>query len=207
MTDEDLLRMAAHTLHRDTAGHGDRHTRDLLHRVLCGLGDGSMRELDDAIRRVGQYLDRQMDKRHDYMRAYGASPSTIRDRSGITQAYQRLQEQVLAPINAKALGILQAELNPITMTTKTSIELQAELAAVIQAEEIAAERAARATKLNAYGKLAAATTILLNRMKEPTTAPDGLLAQHRFELKALAAEFGYRIVLVGDRTTAVLVQA
>lgn len=211
------VRGAMERLDRATRGRCTDHTqRQALHRVLDSMHRGSVGVLDETIEVLSSYLQqesstalRQHEKMIRFAESYGADSKTIARltaettyKAGIDRVYQELQAQVLAPITKAAIAELMN-----TMTTKTSIELQAELAAAIQAEEIAAERAARASKLNAYGKLAAATTILLNRMKEPTTAPDALLAQHRGELKALAAEFGYRIVLVGDRTTAVLVQA
>lgn len=90
---------------------------------------------------------------------------------------------------------------------KTSTDLRAELAAAEAAEATAAEVAARQAKLDGYRKLAQATTLLLGRISERSTIPSNLLAEHRFELKALAAEFDSRIVLIGDRTQAVLVQA
>lgn len=89
---------------------------------------------------------------------------------------------------------------------RTSIELRAELAAAEAAESTAAEIAARQAKLDGYRKLAEATTLLLGRIGDRSTVPSSLLAEHRFKLKALAAEFGFRIVLIGDRTKAVLVQ-
>lgn len=90
---------------------------------------------------------------------------------------------------------------------KTSTDLRAELAAAEAAEAAAAEVAARQAKLDGYRKLAEATTLLLGNIAQRSTVPSRLLAEHRFELKALAAEFDFRIVLIGDRTQAVLVQA
>jgi hypothetical protein len=197
---QSAMRNAADMLHRETAGRGDRQTRDLLHRVLCSLSDGSMRELDEAIRRVGSYLDHQMSKRHDYMRAYGASPATIRDRSGITQAFDLLQQQVLAPITKAYVAELTKTMN------KTSIELQAELDAAIKREAEAATVKARREKLDYGINLAAATSELLQMLKVNGSTPSAALASFRKELQPLAVEFGAKIVLIGNGGTATLVQ-
>jgi hypothetical protein len=100
--------------------------------------------------------------------------------------------------------------NPIkepATVNKTSLELRAELAAAEAAEQVQATAAARKAKLDGYAKLCTATAVLIARIagRQPND-PSGPLAEFRSELKALASEFGARIVLVGDRTQAVLVQ-
>lgn len=89
---------------------------------------------------------------------------------------------------------------------KTSAELQVEFDIAKAQEAAQATADARREKLAAYRELAAATDTLLRLIQQPTTSPSTALAKFRFELKALAAEFSYRIVLIGDRSMAVLVQ-
>lgn len=236
MTDEDLLRRlqdcerrceggrqsamrnAADMLHRETAGHGDSHVRQLLHRVLCSLSDGSMRELDDAIRRVGQYLDRragqsmmsprmqererQFEKQRRFAENYGADQKTLHMLQAqsmhidMVKAHEVMQDLMLKPLIQKVYK------------TMTSIELQVQLDAAIKAEAIAAEAKAKADDIQYHVSLAAATTALLGSIQSPKSPVRGdLLALFRKELAPLARHFGWKIVLVGDRTAALLVQA
>jgi hypothetical protein len=101
--------------------------------------------------------------------------------------------------------------NPIkepATVNKTSLELRAELAAAEAAEQVQATAAARKAKLDGYAQAVHGD----GRPDRPAlpavsrTTRAAPLAEFRSELKALASEFGARIVLVGDRTQAVLVQ-
>lgn len=74
------------------------------------------------------------------------------------------------------------------------------------------EREALAARIDADCKLAGATTALLHEVVrlrvhglEPQHSTQ--LAQYRKELSALAESYGVRIVLVGDKTAAMLVLA
>lgn len=70
--------------------------------------------------------------------------------------------------------------------------------------EAAEERQAR---LKRYIELGIATSQLLHVINVSDPQPSERIATFREELAPLAAEFGFNIVLVGDRTTAMLVQA
>jgi hypothetical protein len=182
------MRDALEFLDRATRGRcNDHQQRQAVYVILNDLSRGTMRQLDETIEVLGQYLYK-----------------THRDRSGTTQAYQRLQEQMLAPIT-------KAEMADLTkhIMTKTSIELfaEAEAAAILEAKAAAAAK--QAEHIEYLKTLANATLHLLNGVSGGTLSDSGqrVLVKFRKELQPLALELGYRIVFTGDRSTAVLVQA
>lgn len=97
----------------------------------------------------------------------------------------------------------------------TQEAVDAARAALAAAEAALADKTARdalADRIDADCKLASATTALLNEVArqrvhglEPQRSTQ--LAQYRKELSALAESYGVRIVLVGDKTAAMLVLA
>lgn len=105
---------------------------------------------------------------------------------------------------------------PMLATQDPQAAVQDARAALAAAEAALADKTARdalVARIDADCKLAGATITLLNevaRLRVHGLEPLGgnvLLAQYRKELSALAESYGVRIVLVGDKTAAMLVLA
>lgn len=192
----------------------DRTQRDALRRICCSLHDGSARILDDTIEALQAHLrridsPRQHEKMIRFAENYGADSATIhRIKQEHTAAMMAtMTAGPFANIAADACKKLATLLNETTMN-KTPTELQAELDAALKAEAVAAEAKAKADDLQYHVDLATATTVLLGSIQSPKSPVRGdLLARFRKELAPLARHFGAKIVLVGDRTSALLVQA
>lgn len=190
----------------------DRQQRDALYRVCSSLNDGSARILDETIDVLSRHLRsesrislRDNEKMIRFAQAYGASPTAIRDSSGIQQAYEMMQQQILAPLTAKAMDMLTAQLNPPIMNQQTIDNAQAALDKAIADKVKADAAAAKAEQLAYLAKLANATTHLIATIQGGSTAGRSEFVTYRKELAPLAESLGYRIVFIGDRSTAALV--
>lgn len=69
-----------------------------------------------------------------------------------------------------------------------------------------ADRAARFAQIEQQKRLAQATYTLLNKIQTSAWEANPVFAEFRSELQPLANSYGYKIVLVGDKTSAALVQ-
>ena len=93
-----------------------------------------------------------------------------------------------------------------TAMNQTTIDhLKTQLAEAEAAKVKADAAAARDAKLAYYADLHAATGVLIAMLRQPNPTPNAKIVRFRKELAPLAAEFGAKIVLVGDRTQASVV--
>lgn len=89
---------------------------------------------------------------------------------------------------------------------KTPEDLRA-LADKIEAQDAdRAASAARFAQIEQQKRLAQATYTLLNKIQAEVCDANPVFAEFRPELQPLANSYGYKIVLVGDKTAAALVQ-
>lgn len=152
-------------------------------------------------------IERYLTKRAEFAMAYGASQSTLEEffmnpntpprppSIPATNAYP----QAPAPIP----GVLSNE----ARVQRAQIEL-ADAEAALATETANKELA---VKIDGQQRLAQATLQLLQDIKNIRLsgyAPEQRkqFAEYRKELAALAAEYGYKLVLVGNKTVAVLVE-
>lgn len=209
---QSAMRDALEFLDRSTRGRcSDPSQRNAVYRVCQGLIDRSMRNLDETLEVLTVHLerDRQSEKRMRYAQNYGADSATIhRLKQDETAAFMAsmLTEGPFANIAAQAC---KKPATLLTETTMTSIELQAQLDAALKAEALAAAAKAKDDELQYHINLAAATNALLVTVRSGASAlanPVHPLAAFRKELAPLAQHYGFKIVLVGDRSKAMLVQ-
>lgn len=193
----------------------DRTQRDALHRICCSLHDGSARQLDETIDALQTHLrridsPRQHEKMIRFAQAYGADSATIHrlKQDEISAMMAMSTAGPFANIAKQActkLAAMLTETIPVNQQTIDNAQVTLDKAIADKAKADAA--AAKADHLGYLAKLANATTHLIASIQGASIAPRSEFVTFRKELQPLAAELGYRIVFVGDRTTAALVQA
>lgn len=122
----------------------------------------------------------------------------------------------MRPVRPEHSGLRPAPKDPQAAAQDAQAAAQDARAALAAAEAALADKTARAAladRIDADCELAGATITLLTevaRLRVHGLAPLGSsvrLAKYRKELSALAESYGVRIVLVGDKTAAMLVLA
>lgn len=151
-------------------------------------------------------IERYLTKRAEFAMAYGASQSTLEElfmNPNITRPPSIQTPNAYPQAPAPIHGVLSNE----DRVQRAKIEL-ADAEAALATETANKELA---DKIDGQQRLAQATLQLLQDIKNIRLsgyAPEQRkqFAEYRKELAALAAEYGYKLVLVGNKTVAVLVE-
>lgn len=212
-------RDALNQLDRATRGRvDDRDQRRALDEVLRELSRGSARKLVETIDAPQTYLQQesrsslhQHEKMIRFAENYGADSATIhRIKQEHTAAMMAtMTAGPFANIAKQACTKLAAMLTEtIPVNQQTIDNAQAALDKAIADKAKADADKAKSERLGYLAKLAQATSLLISAIQGGSaTTHRSEFVTFRKELQPLALELGYRIVFVGDRSTAVLVQA